>query len=155
MRSNRALRHHLLITLSVSDTCGSQAFTQRPPISSGSTAAAPGTSRSNYGRSNCMPGTPQLRRELRRPLWRMRCKIWFCAEPVGVIHWADGLLYCLCSSSEDLDLGDVMDIELDFPSLTESQNAPVPVHSSSVQVSFWNINNKPVLCGLQWSHLNS
>lgn len=44
-------------------------------------------------------------------------------------------LLVVCSS-EDLDLGDVMDIELEFPSLTESQDAPVRVHGSSVQVSF-------------------
>lgn len=41
------------------DTCVNQVFTQRLLISSGSTAVAHGTSRSNSGRSNCMPGTPQ------------------------------------------------------------------------------------------------
>lgn len=54
------------------DTCVSQVFTQRLPISSGSTAVAHGTSRSNCGRSSCMPGTPQQRRAKTKSL--ITCK---------------------------------------------------------------------------------
>ncbi len=50
-----------LFTFLFPDTCVSREFTQKLPISSESTAAAPGTSRSNCGRSNCMPGTHQQR----------------------------------------------------------------------------------------------
>ncbi len=32
-------------------------------------------------------------------------------------------LFVVCASSEDFGLDDVMDIELDFPSLSDSQNA--------------------------------
>lgn len=42
-----------------------------------------------------------------------------------------------CPTSEELNLDDVMDIELDFPTITDSQNSQtsLPIHSLSVEVS--------------------
>lgn len=54
------------------DTCVSQAFTQRRPTSSESTADAHGTSRSNCGRSSSTPGTRQWNKAKTKP-W-MTCE---------------------------------------------------------------------------------
>lgn len=58
---------------------------------------------------------------------------------VGDVH-----VFVLCSSSEELGLDDVMDIELDFPTLSDSQNAPAALstHSLSLEVSLshlWSV----------------
>lgn len=60
--------------------------------------------------------------------------------PAHVLHTVtDGCSHVcvLFPSSETLDLDDVMDIELDFPTITDSQNAQasLPTHSLSVEVS--------------------
>lgn len=41
--------------------------------------------------------------------------------------------FCLCS--DELDLGDVMDIELDFPTLEDSQDATAPQTQRLSEVS--------------------
>lgn len=121
-----------------SDTCVSQAFIQKLPISSGSTVVALGTSRSNCGRSNYMPGTPLQRKARTRP--SMSCK-----TLAHILHVVSQLLAVLMydvftspsPTSEELNLDDVMDIELDFPTITDAQNTQtsLPIHSLSVEVS--------------------
>lgn len=51
----------------------------------------------------------------------------------------DHVSFFLCPYSEELDLDDVMDIELDFPTLSESQNVPASqtTHSLLLEVSLF------------------
>lgn len=42
------------------------------------------------------------------------------------------VLFVVCSFSEELGLDDVMDIELDFPTLSDSQNATAPLTTHSL-----------------------
>lgn len=42
--------------------------------------------------------------------------------------------FVLCSSSEELDLDDVMDIELDFPTLSDSQTDPGSITTRSISL---------------------
>lgn len=68
-----------------------------------------------------------------------------CKTLVHILHVVSQLLAVLMydvyispsPTSEELNLDDVMDIELDFPTITDSQNTQtsVPIHSLSVEVS--------------------
>lgn len=68
-----------------------------------------------------------------------------CKTLVHILHVVSQLLAVLMydvyispsPTSEELNLDDVMDIELDFPTITDSQNTqtPLPIHSLSVEVS--------------------
>lgn len=48
---------------------------------------------------------------------------------------AHGHVFAVCPSSEELGLDDVMDIELDFPILSDSHYAPTSMHCLSLEVS--------------------